>query len=406
MWIDRLGNLRNTIRQEVIRRQLAEHARAGMTVLDVGCGQGTQAIHLARAGCTVTGVEPSGDLRELCAASAEAAGASIELLAGSLEELPTLVGDRRYDLVCAHGVLMYLPDRRGAIRLLPRRCGPVDCSRSPCAMATHWRCAPRSAASGRRRGPPWRRDVPQRARRHRARRPPRRRRRRSRRRRHRAREWHGVRVFNDHVDAAIVPSAGRTSTSCSPPELEAGPPRPLSLDGVPAARHRPVDGSASRAPPSGSAREQRGFGRAPTGGHCRVGGLSEGAGGVRALLGRRGPRGGPRLCGWRADELAGGFRQHAPGDVGRSAGLGIEHEAGAGAPLAGLVAGVDDVARPAATGSRTRCSASSRSRRRSSIAICSSSRGRHERRQPVPVLLGGGAALGERCERVADLVEA
>ena len=36
-----------------------------MTVLDVGSGQGTQAIHLARAGCLVTGVEPSAELRAL-----------------------------------------------------------------------------------------------------------------------------------------------------------------------------------------------------------------------------------------------------------------------------------------------------------------------------------------------------
>ena len=43
-WIDGLGNLRNTIRQELIGRQLAPHANAGMTVLDVGCGQGTQAL--------------------------------------------------------------------------------------------------------------------------------------------------------------------------------------------------------------------------------------------------------------------------------------------------------------------------------------------------------------------------
>jgi S-adenosylmethionine-dependent methyltransferase len=117
-WIGRLGNLRNTIRQELIRRQVAEHVRPGIAVLDVGCGQGTQAIHLADAGCTVTGVEPSTELRAVCAASAEAAGVQIELIAGSLEELPALLGERRFDLVCAHGVLMYLPDRRAAIHLL------------------------------------------------------------------------------------------------------------------------------------------------------------------------------------------------------------------------------------------------------------------------------------------------
>ena len=64
-WIDGLANLRNTIRQEMIRRQLAEHVAPPMSVLDVGCGQGTQAIALARLGCCVTGIEPSSELRGL-----------------------------------------------------------------------------------------------------------------------------------------------------------------------------------------------------------------------------------------------------------------------------------------------------------------------------------------------------
>ena len=62
LWIDRFGNLRNVIRQEVIRRQLADHVASGMTVLDVGCGQGTQALPLARRGCVVTGIDPSTEL--------------------------------------------------------------------------------------------------------------------------------------------------------------------------------------------------------------------------------------------------------------------------------------------------------------------------------------------------------
>ena len=70
-WIDGLGNLRNTIRQELITRQLAPHAKAGMTVLDVG--QGTQLLALAAHGCRVTGVEPSPELRTRCAGDASGA---------------------------------------------------------------------------------------------------------------------------------------------------------------------------------------------------------------------------------------------------------------------------------------------------------------------------------------------
>ena len=55
-WIDRLDNLRNTVRQEMIRRQLADHASSTMKVLDVGCGQGTQLLELAALGCSATGI--------------------------------------------------------------------------------------------------------------------------------------------------------------------------------------------------------------------------------------------------------------------------------------------------------------------------------------------------------------
>ena len=122
-WIDGLGNLRNTIRQELIGRQLAPHAEAGMTVLDVGCGQGTQALRLAARGCRVTGVEPSADLRARCAADASAQGLEIELLEGTIEGLGAVLASRRFDLVCAHGLLMYLDDRALAIAALAARVG-------------------------------------------------------------------------------------------------------------------------------------------------------------------------------------------------------------------------------------------------------------------------------------------
>jgi S-adenosylmethionine-dependent methyltransferase len=121
LWVERLGNLRNVVRQELIRRQLARHVVAGMTVLDVGCGQGTQAIELTRAGCRVTGVEPSEELRALCAESATSSGLVIELLAGTIERLDEILSGGDFDLVCAHGVLMYMPSCREFVaRLAPR----------------------------------------------------------------------------------------------------------------------------------------------------------------------------------------------------------------------------------------------------------------------------------------------
>ena len=120
-WIERLGNLRNVVRQEVMARQLGGQVEAGARVLDVGCGQGTQALRLAAGGCTVTGVDPSSELLGILAAAAASAGLEIELVRGDLDGLDAVLGHRRFDLVCAHGVLMYLEDRAGALRSLAAR---------------------------------------------------------------------------------------------------------------------------------------------------------------------------------------------------------------------------------------------------------------------------------------------
>src|ERR1700722_10680935 len=86
-WMDRLGKLRNVVRQEVIARQIAPFVAPESSVLDVGCGQGTQALRLASAGCTVTGVDPSSHLLDLFAEGSAVAGVDVELLQGRLEEL-------------------------------------------------------------------------------------------------------------------------------------------------------------------------------------------------------------------------------------------------------------------------------------------------------------------------------
>ncbi|HEU4429048.1 MAG TPA: methyltransferase domain-containing protein [Myxococcota bacterium] len=120
-WIERLGGLRNAIRQELIARQLASVAKPGDRVLDVGCGQGTQALRLAADGCQVTGVEPSRELRRLCERDALGRGVQIEVIDGTLEDLDALFRDRAFDLVLAHGVLMYLPNTGAALATLTRR---------------------------------------------------------------------------------------------------------------------------------------------------------------------------------------------------------------------------------------------------------------------------------------------
>src|SRR5487761_2482433 len=128
-WIERLGNLRNVVRQEVIARQIAPLAAPGSTVLDVGCGQGTQALRLASSGCRVTAVDPSSRLLDLCAEAAVARRLDVELLHGRIEELDELCIGRTFELVCCHGVMMYLADWAKAVRDLGDRlttCGHIS----------------------------------------------------------------------------------------------------------------------------------------------------------------------------------------------------------------------------------------------------------------------------------------
>lgn len=123
-WTERLGNLRNTVRQELIGRHLDDHVQDGASVLDIGCGQGTQAIRLARRGCSVTGVDPSEQLLARCAADVDVAGVAVDLRRGHLEDLDAVLGDRTFEVVCAHGVLMYLDDPMLALDRLSDRVAP------------------------------------------------------------------------------------------------------------------------------------------------------------------------------------------------------------------------------------------------------------------------------------------
>jgi SAM-dependent methyltransferase len=124
-WIDGLGRWRDVVRQRLVAEQLgAVLARRGPgphRVLDVGCGQGTQALALARAGHTVTGLDSSAALLERFAA--ELAGepddvrARVRLVLGAGEDATSLTSGP-FDLVCCHGVLMYLPDPQPLLTVL------------------------------------------------------------------------------------------------------------------------------------------------------------------------------------------------------------------------------------------------------------------------------------------------
>jgi SAM-dependent methyltransferase len=115
-WRTHLGTLRQVVRQELVARQLAAHlpGQPPRRVLDIGCGQGTQALLLARHGHAVTGLDASArlldDFRAALAAEPSEVRERVRLVQG---EAGT-VGDRfpaaSFDAVLCQGVLMYFAD--------------------------------------------------------------------------------------------------------------------------------------------------------------------------------------------------------------------------------------------------------------------------------------------------------
>ena len=129
-WLDGLGLVRDRVRQELVHRQLVAHLPAGpepLLVLDAGCGQGTQAIELARLGYRVVGVDLSATLLEAAQAAAsdehDDVRGRLSFVTGDLLDLDDGHA-QRYDLVCCHGVAMYLPSLAGTARALVRACRP------------------------------------------------------------------------------------------------------------------------------------------------------------------------------------------------------------------------------------------------------------------------------------------
>jgi SAM-dependent methyltransferase len=70
------------------------------SALDVGCGEGADAVWLARAGWTVTGLDVSQTALERAAEAAQAAGVEVEWICSGIEHATLAPGG--YDLVSLH----------------------------------------------------------------------------------------------------------------------------------------------------------------------------------------------------------------------------------------------------------------------------------------------------------------
>lgn len=115
-WRARLGTLRQVVRQELVARQLAVHLPDAppRRILDIGCGQGTQVLALARRGHLVTGLDSSstllGDLERALSADRLDVRERVHLVHGDAERVLDLFVPASFDAVLCHGVLMYFAD--------------------------------------------------------------------------------------------------------------------------------------------------------------------------------------------------------------------------------------------------------------------------------------------------------
>jgi SAM-dependent methyltransferase len=93
-------------------------------VLELGSGQGRNAIYLARQGCTVDAVDFSAEALNWAAENAEAAGVSVNFRLGNIFDVDLAAG--AYDLVYDSGCLHHLaPHRRpGYLDLVARALKP------------------------------------------------------------------------------------------------------------------------------------------------------------------------------------------------------------------------------------------------------------------------------------------
>ncbi|MDA8332728.1 MAG: class I SAM-dependent methyltransferase [Candidatus Dormibacteraeota bacterium] len=115
-WREGLGRVRDAVRQELVARQLssllAQDPGTSARALDLGCGRGTQAILLARPGYEVVGVDLSEEILGVAPAAAMAEPGVIRRRLHFKREdaldLPRSYRNR-FDVVCCHGVLMYVP---------------------------------------------------------------------------------------------------------------------------------------------------------------------------------------------------------------------------------------------------------------------------------------------------------
>jgi SAM-dependent methyltransferase len=93
--------------------EFAEFARwSERSVLEIGCGIGTDTVRFARAGANVTAVELSDESAAIARQRVAVfdLGDRVQIRVGNAEELPAIVPPQRFDLVYSFGVIHHSPN--------------------------------------------------------------------------------------------------------------------------------------------------------------------------------------------------------------------------------------------------------------------------------------------------------
>jgi len=108
---------RSLLAQQTLRVLGGRPARGGSRrrALDIGAGEGSDAIRLALLGYEVDAVEMSAVGAKKIGCFAEEAGVDVRVIAADIREF---IPDGPYDVIICNGVLHYVPDKRAVIALM------------------------------------------------------------------------------------------------------------------------------------------------------------------------------------------------------------------------------------------------------------------------------------------------
>lgn len=112
-FFEEVTGYRNAVEPHI--SEVAEFARwSGKSVLEAGCGIGTDGARFAAAGADYTGLDFSGPALRLARRRFELENLSGRFVAGSVTKLP--FRDSAFDLVFSHGVIHHVEDTAAATR--------------------------------------------------------------------------------------------------------------------------------------------------------------------------------------------------------------------------------------------------------------------------------------------------